>query len=383
MRRLVLIAIVMVVVLALVMAGSFVLFADSRTPTGFELNSLHTPSIVIDSPIERIHHTSSNSNVPVNLGMNWTLTPIYSGYGGVINITIMNYESTPVYVYAIGLAWRDKSVETWRNASVLIEGHHHESLGMMFFKAPANCTGGYYSLKLKVEVKDSSGAGWEDMGAYKITEDRYVKLENPITYLNHTTTTNNPVYYSKVNKRVDMAVTESLVSNILANNSDLYSIQAVADAFDWVRDHIVYTDDPTDYWQSASETLSWRTGDCEDYAILLASMIDQMGGNARVNIIDGHAFPSVYVGQNATDLGNITKAISSHYQTQVPVYFLNDTTGYWMVVDATGFPYAGGLPTLSGPVLYNANHTWSFDSSTWLSQVDATGSTQGTSLFPF
>ncbi len=104
-------------------------------------------------------------------------------------------------------------------------------------------------------------------------------------------------------------------------------------------------------------------------------MIDEMGGNARVNVIDGHAFPSVFVGTNSNITDSVAKAISSHYQTQVPVYFLNDTTGYWMVIDPTGFPYTGGLPTLSGPVLNDAAHTWSFESSTWLSQVDATGST--------
>jgi hypothetical protein len=112
-------------------------------------------------------------------------------------------------------------------------------------------------------------------------------------------------------------------------------------------------------------------------------MVGQMGGNARVNIIDGHAFPSVYVGGNVTDLENVREAISSHYQTQVPIYFLNDTTGYWMIIDTTGFPYAGGLPTLSVPVVGDAVHTWSFESSTWLSQVDATGSTQGVGLLPF
>jgi predicted transglutaminase-like cysteine proteinase len=373
----------MVVIIALVMAGSFILFMNPRTPNGFEVSSLRAPTIVIESPVERVHHTGSNGNSPVNLGLNWTITPIYAGYGGVIDITAMNYESTQVYVYAVGLSWKGTSIETWRNVSVTISGYQHASLGMLFFKAPANITGGYYSIKLKAEVKVSGGIGWNDIGAYKITEDRYAEIVKPLTYLDHTTATNTPVYYSKVNKRIDMGATQTIVSNILTNNSNIYSIQAVADAFDWVRDHIVYTNDPNDYWQSATETLSWRTGDCEDYAILLASMIDQMGGNARVNIIDGHAFATVFVGSDASVIGNVTEAISSHYQTDVPVHFLNDTTGYWMVIDPTGFPYAGGLATLSGPVLYNANHNWSFDSSTWLSQVDATGSTEDTGLFPF
>jgi hypothetical protein len=77
----------------------------------------------------------------------------------------------------------------------------------------------------------------------------------------------------------------------------------------------------------------------------MASLIDQMGGDARVNIINEHAFATVYIGDNGTNLTNVQLAISSHYGTDVPVYFLKGPTGYWLVVDTTGFPYAGGLPT--------------------------------------
>jgi transglutaminase-like putative cysteine protease len=384
MRRLVLLVITAVVILALIMAGSFVLFMNTKNPSGFDSASLRAPSIVIDSPVERIHHSSSVNAPKLNLQMSWTITPVYSGYGGVMNITVTNNDPTTVYIYGFGVVWEHSTVETYRNTSVLIPAGQSRSLGYLFFQAPADVPYGYYNIMLKVEIQNILGTGWEDIGTYGMSNSaKYVTLESPLTYVNHTTTSNTAVYYSKVNKRIDTQATNVIVSNILANNSNTYSIQAVADAFDWVRDHIVYTNDPTDYWQSASETLSWRTGDCEDYAILLASMIDQMGGNARVNVIDGHAFPSVFVGSNASVLDDISEAISSHYQTQVPVYFMNDTTGYWMVIDPTGFPYAGGLPTLSGPVLSNEEHTWSFESSAWLITVDATGSTQDSRFLPF
>ena len=383
MRKLVILAITLVVVLALVMAGSFVLFLNSRSTPGFDTSSLHAPEIVLKSPVERIQLNSSLTAPKLNLEMSWTLTPIYSGYGGVINLTVTNSDPTMIYIYGFGVTWDGSSVQTYRNSSVLIPSGQQGSLGYLFFQAPANTTGGYYTIMLEVEVQNSMHTGWKDLGAYAVSEHKYASFDSPLNYLNHSTTTNGAAYYSKVNKRLDMDVTRTIAYNILANNSNVYSIQAVADAFDWVRDHIVYTEDPTDYWQSSSETLSWRTGDCEDYAILLAAMIDEMGGNARVNIIDGHAFPTVFVGSNASALDNISKAISSHYETQVPVYFLNDTTGYWMVIDPTGFPYAGGLATLSGPVLDNPAHSWSFVSSTWLAMVDATGSPGGSSLLPF
>ncbi len=383
MRKLVLLAITLVIALALVMSGSFVAFVNSRTPTGFEVSSLSAPSIVIDSPIERIYHKPSVTAPSLDLKMSWTLTPVYSGYGGVINITVTNNDPTPIYVYGFGVIWEDSTVETWRNTSTIILPGQDGMLGFLFFSAPANISEGYYTIKLKVEIQNERGTGWKDIGTYGMSGSKHVHLIPPLSYLNHSTTTNNAVYYSKINKRVDPEATKDIVSNILANNSNVYSIQAVAEAFDWVRENIVYTDDAQDYWQSASETLSWRSGDCEDQAILLASMINKLGGNARVNVIDGHAFPSVYVGSDKSVLTNVSKAISSHYQTEVPVNFLNDTTGYWMIIDTTGFPYAGGLATLSGPVLCDVQYSWSFESSIWLSQVDATGLNHDTGLLPF
>jgi transglutaminase-like putative cysteine protease len=384
MRKLVLLVITLAVVLALVMAGLFVIFINTKAPKGFDAASLQAPSIVYDSSVERIVHNNSSINVPaLSLQLSWTVTPIYSSYGGVMNVTVQNNGPTTIYIYGFGVVWQHSSVTTWRNTSTSIGSGEKSTLGYLFFQAPANVPYGYYTIKLNVDVENRMGTGWSNIQSYGMSDYKYTEIESTLDYLNHTTTSNNLAYYSKVNKRVDMQATSVIASNILANNSNVYSIQAVADAFDWARDHIVYTDDPNDYWQSASETLSWRTGDCEDYAILLASMIDEMGGNARVNIIDGHAFPSVYVGSSSSVTANVTKAISSHYGTEVPVYFLNDTTGYWMVIDPTGFPYAGGLPTLSGPVLNDAAHNWTFESSKWLDTEDATGSNEGSGVITF
>jgi hypothetical protein len=384
MRKLALIAVTIAVVLAVVMAGSFVKFMNTGTAKGFETASLRAPSIVIESPLMSMHFDNSSLGVPpLKLGMSWTVTPIYSGYGGVMNITVTNNDPTTVYVYGFGVVWEHSSVTTWRNTTALIAAGDTCTLGFLFFQAPANVPFGYYTIMLNVEIQNIKGTGWSNIVNFGMSAAKYTTLESPLTYLNHSTTTNSDAYYSKVNTRLDMDASKTVAANILANNSNVYSIQAVADAFDWVRDHIVYTDDPNDYWQSAGETLSWRTGDCEDYAILLASMIQDMGGNARVNVIDGHAFPSVFMGSSAKAVANVSGAISSHYGTQLPVNFLNDTSGYWMVIDPTGFPYAGGLPTLSGPVLNDPAHTWSFQSSTWLCQVDATGSTEGSGLLPF
>jgi hypothetical protein len=79
--------------------------------------------------------------------------------------------------------------------------------------------------------------------------------------------------------------------------------QAGFDAIrDWVADNIAYKSDQDrwggDYWQTPEETLSYRTGDCEDFSILLCSLLRAYGIDAeRVYVTlgvdggeDGHAF---------------------------------------------------------------------------------------------
>jgi Transglutaminase-like superfamily len=79
--------------------------------------------------------------------------------------------------------------------------------------------------------------------------------------------------------------------------------QAGFDAIrNWVADNIDYKSDQErwrgDYWQTPEETLSYRTGDCEDFSILLCSLLRTYGIAAeRVFVTlgvdgsdDGHAF---------------------------------------------------------------------------------------------
>ena len=74
------------------------------------------------------------------------------------------------------------------------------------------------------------------------------------------------------------------------------------DIRDWVADNIEYKSDEErwgeDYWQTPEETLSYSTGDCEDFSILLCSLLRAYGIDVeRVYVIlgvngeeDGHAF---------------------------------------------------------------------------------------------
>jgi hypothetical protein len=74
------------------------------------------------------------------------------------------------------------------------------------------------------------------------------------------------------------------------------------DIRDWVATNIDYMSDEKrwgkDYWQTPKETLSYHTGDCEDFSILLCSLLRAYGIDAEQVYValgvndeeDGHAF---------------------------------------------------------------------------------------------
>jgi hypothetical protein len=96
-------------------------------------------------------------------------------------------------------------------------------------------------------------------------------------------------------------VDEALL-DILGNPPYELSQVSFDDIRDWVAINIDYISDEKrwgkDYWQTPQETLSYRTGDCEDFAILLCSLLRNYGIDAQQVYValgvddseDGHAF---------------------------------------------------------------------------------------------
>jgi len=99
---------------------------------------------------------------------------------------------------------------------------------------------------------------------------------------------------------------------ITPNNRQVQNIVMKHSAFpnwlslcNWVSDNIEYVDDSVhgqgDYWQLPSETLELKTGDCEDYAILLCSLYRAAGYDAESAFVilgysdkGGHAWVRIY-----------------------------------------------------------------------------------------
>lgn len=92
------------------------------------------------------------------------------------------------------------------------------------------------------------------------------------------------------------------LQNILGEPPYALSQGGFDDIRDWVADSIAYESDEErwgrDYWQTPEETISSRTGDCEDFSILLCSLLRAYGIDAQQVYValgadgenDGHAF---------------------------------------------------------------------------------------------
>jgi len=114
-----------------------------------------------------------------------------------------------------------------------------------------------------------------------------------------------------------------------------------------------YLSDPRegDLYQSASETLNYGeegdpkcvgVGDCDDLAILMAALVESIGGTTRIilahnNITGGHAYTEIYLG-NSSERGNqveqIIRWVKQKYNTdKIYTHIDTDTRDVWLNLD--------------------------------------------------
>jgi hypothetical protein len=116
-----------------------------------------------------------------------------------------------------------------------------------------------------------------------------------------------------------------------------------------------YVSDPKegDYIATASESLLYFSGDCDDYSILMAASVRSIGGAPRLIHTKGHIYPEILIG-TLTDLEKINYLIknvlfaeeSSKKQLH---YHIDERNQVWLNLDYTA-TYPGG-PFLSEEIL--------------------------------
>ena len=72
------------------------------------------------------------------------------------------------------------------------------------------------------------------------------------------------------------------------------SIRTPEDLAQWFSSKFTYAMEIPDRWQKAEETLSLKTGDCEDFAILSRALLDKMGIRCEIVIVEFKGLPMAH-----------------------------------------------------------------------------------------
>lgn len=116
-----------------------------------------------------------------------------------------------------------------------------------------------------------------------------------------------------------------------------------------------YVSDPkgSDYIATASESLEYLSGDCDDHSILMAACIRAIGGTPRLIHTKGHIYPEIYIGKKS-DLEAINYLIKkvlfpNEAKDKTLHYHIDERGDIWLNLDYTAkFP---GGPFMSEEIL--------------------------------
>ena len=160
---------------------------------------------------------------------------------------------------------------------------------------------------------------------------------------------NGEPYYSTFCDKIDpldLNVRQA-ASDAIRNDPGSYSsvgIRQLFDIYDWVKANVIYQTVPlAGIPYPPSQTLSTRSGDCKNQAVLIASMVEAIGGTAKVVVEPAchHAYTIVYYGESGRDMDSFVQAVSNHYGKGVTVSYFTHDNGYWIIFDPAGGTYPG------------------------------------------
>jgi len=110
-----------------------------------------------------------------------------------------------------------------------------------------------------------------------------------------------------------------------------------------VANNIAYVKDPhgLEYIAEPRETLKVKAGDCDDYAVLLASLYRSVGLRSAVGLIDTdgddkveHATALVYTELPEDEIMEKFNAVSQVLDIEFTAYsYFKDGNGIWIIVD--------------------------------------------------
>ena len=129
--------------------------------------------------------------------------------------------------------------------------------------------------------------------------------------------------------------------------------------FKHIRLNWKYVNDPVnmDYYSPPIESMELLAGDCDDYAILMASSVMAIGGEARVVISESHMYTEVKVGKSK-DIDAVSHVVRTLFPDEVnsgKIHFHETNDELWINFDYTA-RHPGGYflePELYSVIAFN------------------------------
>jgi hypothetical protein len=305
---------------------------------------------------------------------------IFEDYGGTVRMEVTNNDTRPMFLEEVEFSWVGSADSFRAPVNQRIDAGETFKIKTLAVGGPATAGSHEYQLRMRVlQLRNNQWfrvtGGTDDWVAF--TQHNIDVAGLSVSAANGIT--GNPrKYFVKVNELVDLnsdAVAQASATATAGMGAD-YDVGKVCAIFDWLDANLNYTEDPGggDTWYSPDQTLASLRGDCEDYAMLLAAMVEDAGGTSRIYLTIDHAFAAVYVGNTSDDLANATAGIRAYYRTNVTTHAFADETGYWMVADPLGSLHMGGLAVGQSPTEF-AGGQWNttFEGTETLYAIDVTG----------
>lgn len=139
------------------------------------------------------------------------------------------------------------------------------------------------------------------------------------------------------------AIVRNKAVSIAAQSPGVFNLGQICDIFDYCYNGWHYVNDPiggkNEIYQTASSTINNNlSGDCDDFAILICSMLLSVGGDARLNLAfsgtTGHAFTEINMGK--VDMKVVADYIAARYKgvwTGAVHYRVDQNKNCWMNLD--------------------------------------------------
>ena len=345
----------------------------------FAQEDLHIPNQFVSQGLEPMPILAGDWITHPDISVLISIGDIYKDYGGNIRILLQNNGTRDVFLEQVAFEWTDSG----RGSSIMV--HQYIDAGSTYnLKAldmPGPSMAGSHNYQISISLLvyrnsgwyrvSSGGDDWLDFSEHTI---EVVELTEPNDYdLEY----NYRSYYKRVNELVDFDSenVSSAADEATEGMGNEYNIGKVCAIFDYLDENCVYTEDPGgDKWYSPDELLDSMEGDCEDYAMLIAAMVEDIGGTSRVYLTNDHAFAAVYVGNTTDDFEQASDDVQAYYGANVKTHAMVDETGYWMNVDPLGTFYLGGFAVGQSPTeQYNGSWNTTFEESDLLHSIDVTG----------